>query len=237
MFTTLVSLIISAAVFALIFSFFGVIGAILPAIAALLISFFLISRRFAKKLEIATKGLQDDLLKGQIDKAIAGLKDVQNRYGSWQFFLRSAIDGQIGSILYIKGQYQKAKPYLERAFVRHWVARAMLALIYYRERKMKKMDEIFQSTTRYVKKAGLLWSLWAYCVWRNGETERAIDILAKGKAHLNEADPHLSQNLLSLQNHKRMKMKSYGEQWYQFQLELSPQQTQAKQGRVRFKNR
>lgn len=237
MLTTLVSLVISAAVFLSVFSFFGVIGAILPAVAALLISFFLISKKLSKKLEASMKGLQDDLMKGQTDKAIATLKEMQNRYGRWQFFLSSTIDGQIGTILYMKGQYQKARSYLERAFVRHWVAKAMLALIYYRERKMTKMDEVFQSTTRYVKKAGLLWSLWAYCVWRNGETERAIGILAKGKGYLNEADPHLAQNLLSLQNHKRMKMKRYGEQWYQFQLELSPQQTQAKQGRVRFKSR
>lgn len=237
MLTTLVSLLISAVVFGTVYSFFGIIGAILPALVALVASFFLISRNIAKKLEASMRTLQEDLMKGQIDKAIAKLKDIQKRYGRWQFFLSSTIDGQIGSIHYMKGQFQIAKPFLKRAFVRHWVAKAMLALIYYRERKMEKTDEIFENTTRYVKKAGLLWCLWAYCVWRNGEIERAISILAKGKEHLGEADPNLSQNLLSLQNSKRMKMKGYGEQWYQFQLELSPQQTQMKQGRVRFKNR
>ena len=237
MFTTLIALAIGAVIFALIASLFSVVGAILPAIVAAVLAFFVISRRLSKKLEASMKLLQDDLVRGNIDAAISRLKALQKRYGKWQFFFSSTIDGQIGSIYYVKGQYQKAKPFLERSFVRHWVARAMLALIYYRERKMAKMDEIFENTTRYVKKAGLLWSLWAYCVWRNGDTERAINLLNKGKTYLHEADPNLTQNLLSLQNDKRMKMKAYGEQWYQFQLELSPQQTQMKQGRVRFKNR
>lgn len=237
MFTTLISLVLASVVFAAVSFFFGWIGAVLPALATFVAAFFVLSKRIAKKLEGSIKSLQEDLLKGQTDRAIAKFKEIKKRYGKWQFFLSSTIDGQIGSILYMKGQYPAAKPYLERAFVRHWVAKAMLAIIYYRERKMTKMDEVFQIATRYVKKTGLLWSLWAYCVWRNGETERAISILSKGKSYLGDADQQLSQNLLSLQNQKRMKMKGYGEQWYQFQLEISPQQTQMKQGRVRFQNR
>lgn len=235
MITTAISLLCAALVFAVLYSFFGLIGAILPALAVLIASFFLISRAIAKKLESSMRVLQEDLMKGQIDRALKVLKDIQKRYGRWQFFLSSTIDGQIGSIYYMKTQFQTAKPYLERAFVRHWVAKAMLALIYYRERKMNKMEEVFANTTKHVKKAGLLWSLWAYCVWRNGDIERAISILAQGKNIMGEADPHLSQNLLSLQNSKRMKMKNYGEQWYQFQLEHTPAQTQMRQGRVRFK--
>lgn len=237
MITTLISVALAAATFLAVYFFFGAIGAILPAIIVLIASFFLISRRLAQRLESGMKGIQDDILKGQTDKAIRRLKEIQDRYGRWQFFLSSTLDGQIGSIYYLKGQFQTAKPYLKRAFVRHWVAKAMLALIYYRERKMDKVNEIFESTTRYVKKAGLLWSLWAYCLWRNGDVEKAINVLVRGKGYLEDKDPHLAQNLLSLQNSKRMRMKAYGEQWYQFQLELSPAQTQMRQGRVRFKSR
>ncbi|MCA9506825.1 MAG: hypothetical protein KC505_00205 [Myxococcales bacterium] len=237
MFTTLISFAVAAVVFGLINFFFGVIGAVVPSLIALIAVFFLISRSLGKKLEHAMKGLQADLMKGQSDKAIITLKNIQSRYGHWQFFLKSTIDGQIGSIYYMKGQFQIAKPFLERAFVRHWVAKAMLALVYYREKKMDKVNEGFRDTTKHVKKAGLLWSLWAYCVWRNGDIQKAISILNQGKNYLGDKDPHLAQNLLSLQNDKKMKMKAYGEQWYQFQLEFSPAQTQARQGRVRFQNR
>jgi tetratricopeptide (TPR) repeat protein len=237
MITALISLALSLGAFFLVFFFFGIVGAILPALLVLVVSFFLISRRLGTNIEKSMAGLQEEILKGQVDRAIARLKDLQKRYGRWQFFLSSTIDGQIGSIYYMKGQFQTAKPYLQRAFVRHWVAKAMLALIYYRERKMAKMNEVFLHTTRYVKNAGLLWSLWAYCYWRNGEMDKAIATLIKGKSYLGDKDVHLSQNLLSLQNDKRMKMKAYGEQWYQFQLEHTPAQTQMRQGRVRFKSR
>lgn len=237
MFTALISFALAGLVFSLIAYFFSAVGAVLPALVVLVAAFFLISRNLAKKLEGSMRVLQDELMKGQVDRAITRLKQIQAQYGRWQFFLSSTIDGQIGTIYYMKSQYSVAKPYLERAFVRHWVAKAMLALIYYREKKMAKMNDVFQNTTKHVKNAGLLWSLWAYCVWRNGDMEKAISILNKGKSHLGDKDPHLAQNLLSLQNDKKMKMKAYGEQWYQFQLELSPMQTQARQGRVRFQNR
>jgi tetratricopeptide (TPR) repeat protein len=237
MITTVISLSLATLVFFIIYNFFGIIGAILPALVVLIASFFIISRALAKKIESSMHSLQADLMKGHIDQALITLKDIQKRYGRWQFFLSSSIDGQIGSIYYMKSQYQAAKPYLERAFVKHWIAKAMLALIYYRERKFNKMDQIFAEATKHNKKSGLLWSLWAYCIWRNGEIERAISILARGKDILQDKDPYLAQNLLSLQNSKRMKMKNYGEQWYQFQLEFTPAQSQARQGRVRFKNR
>lgn len=237
MFTTLISFALALATFFLVYIPFGWVGAILPAVVVFIAAFFLISRNLASKVESSMKGLQDDILKGKTDKAIKTLNDVKKRFGPWQFFLSSTIDGQIGSIYYLKNQYQLAKPFLKKAFVRHWVAKAMLALIYYRERNMTKMNEVFEHTTKYVKKAGLLWSLWAYCLWRNNENEKAIATLVKGKEYLGDKDPHLSMNLLSLQNSKRMKMKAYGEQWYQFQLELSPAQTQMRQGRVRFKSR
>jgi tetratricopeptide (TPR) repeat protein len=237
MLTLIISLGLSLALFIFISSFYSVIGAILPALALLLASFFLISRALGKKLEGQMKSLQEDLMKGRIEQALASLMDIKARFARWQFFLGATIDGQIGSIFYMKGQFSKAKPFLEKAFVRHWVARAMLAIIYYRERKYDKMDECFEHVTKYVKKTGLLWCTWAYCHWRLGNIEKAINILAQGKSFVGEADSALTQNLLSLQNSKRMKMKAYGEQWYQFQLELSPAQTQMKQGRVRFASR
>jgi tetratricopeptide (TPR) repeat protein len=237
MLITLISLSLATLSFFLVYLIFNAVAAILPALVVLILCYFLLSRKLATSLEPAMKSVQEDLLKAHTDRAITKLKDISNRYGLWQFFLRSSIDGQIGSIYYMLGNYKEARPFLEKAFIRHWVAKAMLALIYYRERKMKKVDEVFSNTTRFVKKAGLLWSIWAYCLWRNGDKERAIATLAKGKSYMGESDPHLTQNLLLLQNNKPMKMKAYGEQWYQFQLELTPQAAQARQGRVRFQHR
>jgi tetratricopeptide (TPR) repeat protein len=237
MITTGISLVLATLTFILVSSFLGMWSAMLPSIAVLIITFIVISRRISQALQKEMTTLQEDLMKGHVDKALLHMADIQKRYGKWQFFLSSTMDGQIGTIYYLKNQHAKAKPYLERAFGRHWVAKAMLGVIYYREKKMAECDKVFKETTRMVKKTGLLWSVWAYCHWRNGDINGAINILAKGKEHLKDADPLIISNLLLLQNDKRMKMKGYGEQWYQFQLELSPQQTQMKQGRLRFKAR
>lgn len=237
MIITLISIFLALVTFSIVTSFFTVISAILPALAVLLISFIVLSRKLAQRIEPVMKDIQNNIMNNKIEIAIKQLKMLKNNYGKWQFFLSSSIDGQIGSILYIKSSFNEAKPYLQKSFMRNWVAKAMLALIYYREKKYKEMEEVFASLTKVVKKSGLLWSLWAYCNWRLDNTQKALDILAKGKTYLKDQDPYLTQNLLSLQNDKKMKMRLYGEQWYQFLLESTPQQMQLKQGKVRFKSR
>ena len=60
---------------------------------------------------------------------------------------------------------------------------------------------------------------WAIAYWsavidlQQGEYERAIEVLSRGAKVLGDADERLKINLLALQNDKKMKMKSYGEQW------------------------
>jgi hypothetical protein len=50
------------------------------------------------------------------------------------------------------------------------------------------------------------------------DREQAIEILNKG-LKVCEGDERLATQRTSLQNNKPMKMKVYGEQWYQFLLE------------------
>ena len=63
----------------------------------------------AKKLEVLIKNVQDDLLKGHFDRAIAKFKDIEKKYGKWQFFLGSTIEGQIGTILYMVSLLTKTR--------------------------------------------------------------------------------------------------------------------------------
>ena len=72
---------------------------------------------------------------------------------------------------------------------------------------------------------------------RAGGTRGTVEILARGKQTLGEADPHLSANLLALQNDKKLKMKGYGDTWYAFHLEQHPMVMQAQRGNVRFAKR
>ena len=113
----------------------------------------------------------------------------------------------------------------------------MLAVLYYKTRDYKKMDSAFLAATKYSPKQGLLWSMWAFCNTKLGKNDKAMQILLQGKAKLGSADPRIASNLNNLQNKKRMKMRNYGEQWYQFQLEMSPNLRQVKGGHTRFARR
>jgi len=237
MLTIIIAVAAALATFALVTVLFSAIAAILPAIAVFGVTYFLIARRLQKGMEALIMRAQGELQKGRFDAAIGIFETIKARYGRWQLFTSSMIDGQIGGIYYVRQDFDKAKPYLERAFVRHWVARAMLAVICFKKRDYKAMDKNFEKAAAYSPKQGLLWSLWAYCHYRLGHVDRAIAILLEGKKKLGDADSKLNANLLSLQNEKKMKMRGYGEQWYQFMLEMPPQMVQAQTRRVKFVNR
>ena len=237
MLVLLLALLAGSSVFALVAFFFGSIEAILPAIVALVAVYFIVARSVAKRLEKAMLEAQSEMQKGRIDRGISLLENVKRKWGPWQFFTKSAMDGQIGSIYYLRQEFERARPYLEKAFVRHWIAKAMLGALFFRKKDYKKMDEVFEAATRYSSKQGLLWSVWAYCHFKAGRIDRAIEILLKGQAKLKGADPHLTANLTHLQNDKKMKMRPYGEQWYQFHLEMSPQMKEMRSRQVRFVGR
>jgi hypothetical protein len=237
MLTLLAALLLGVATFAGVFFWLGPIEAILPAIVIAVIAFFWISRRVAKKMEAIMLEAQKEFQKQRIDRGLAMLEDLKKRFGKWQFFAESALDGQIGSVHYLRQDFDRAKPYLERSFSKHWIAKGMLGVLAFKKRDYAAMDKAFETATRYSGKQGLLWSVWAYCHWKLGENDKAIEILNNGQKKLGESDPNLSANLLSLKNSKKMKMRGYGEQWYQFHLEVPPQMKEMQSQRVKFARR
>lgn len=237
MLTLILALALGAATFVGTYFAFGLIGSILPTVAVLLLSFFLISRSLAKRMQSDMMAAQNEFQKQRIDRGIAMLEELKKKYGKWQFFAASSLDGQIGSIHYMRQEFDRARPYLERAFAKHWIAKGMLAVMAFKKRDYAAMDKLFDTATRYSAKQGLLWSTWAYCHWKLGEIDKAIEILNNGQKKLGDSDPNINANLISLKNSKKMKMKGYGEQWYQFHLEVPPQLKEMQSQRVRFARR
>jgi hypothetical protein len=206
-------------------------------VLSLFLSYFFLSKSISKKLERYMYDVQLDLQRRNIDQAIVKLFFLKRQFGKWQFFINSSIDGQIGSIYYIQSNYIKAEPYLKKSFSRHWIAKSMLGILYYRKKEYNNMDKIFESAVRYSSKQGLLWSVWAYCLVKSRKNNQAINVLLRAKNKLGNSDLRITQNLINLQNKKKMKMRSYGEQWYQFQLEVSPQLRQMQNKSIRFSRR
>lgn len=234
MLVLLSSLLCGVLTFGIFDYFFGTIESILPGVVIFGVSFWYLGKRISKQVEAAMLGAQKQLQNNRIDQGIAVLNQVKVKYKYWQFFLSSMIDGQIGTIFYMQSKFNRAKPYLEKSFARHWIAKVMLGVLYFRKRDFKAMDEAFETAAKYNAKQGLLWSTWAFCYYKAGKSGKAIHILLRGKKKLNGADKILEENLLALQNKKKMKMRGYGDQWYQFQLELSEQMKMARGGAVRF---
>jgi tetratricopeptide (TPR) repeat protein len=202
-------------------------------------AFFLLSRRIMKKLSALMEAVQRDVQAGRTDKAV---KMLQGSFslGHWQFFVKSQLNAQIGTILYLKRDFGQAFEYLQKAFSRHWVAMGMLAICYMKRNNSKQMIETFEKATAYNKKESLLWSLYAYCLEKVGQREKAVEVLEKG-VNKGAADDCLLANLEALKSGKKMKMMVYGDLWYQFHLEkpgaLIKQQTKAVQGRRKIVRR
>ncbi len=202
-------------------------------------SFFLLSRRTSKQLTALMESVQRDMQGGRTEKAI---KVLQSGYplGKWQFFVTSQIEAQIGCLLYLKRDFAQAFDHLQKGFTRHWVAMAMLAICYMKRNNTDKMKASFEKAVAATKNESLPWALYAFCLDKVGERSKAIEVLEKG-IKKGAADDTLLANLGALQEGKKMKMKNYGDLWYQFHLEkqgtVIKQQTRAVQGRRKIVRR
>ncbi len=201
--------------------------------------YILLTRMVMKKLSLLMETAQRDIQAGRAEKAIKTLESGF-KYGSWQFYITGQINAQIGVILYLKRDFAEAFEYLQKAFVRHWVAMGMLAICYMKRNKTGKMVETFDKAVAGTRKEPLLWNLYAFCLEKVGERDKAVSVLEKGLKKTS-GDERLQANLEALREGRKMKMRAYGDMWYQFHLEkqgaVIKQQTKAIQGRRKIVRR
>jgi tetratricopeptide (TPR) repeat protein len=186
----------------------------LPVMAGI---FLLFSRITMKHVMAAIEIAGKDLQAQRFEKAIRELKDAL-KYGKWQIYVDGQLNSQIGMIYYMKRDFANAFPHLEKSFFKNWAAMAMLAICYMKRQKKDKMISTFEKAVQWNQKESLLWNLYAYCLNESGESTKAKEVLEKGLKKLPE-DPHLKENLEHLNSGKKMKMRSYGDMWFQFHLE------------------
>ncbi|MCK6512930.1 hypothetical protein L6R29_23620 [Myxococcota bacterium] len=207
-----------------------------PAVIGFVAAYFYLVRRTSKQTEALFRDAVQTLEPLQNRPEIASNPDRRNMIidqsveklkagydlARWQFFLKAQIDAQIGIILFsVKDDFKEAMPYLERSFPRNWIAQAMLAICHMKRHKPEKMEEAFEKAVSYNKKEDMLWNIYAYCLNKIKKTDRAIEVLGRAQKAL-PANNVIVENLVALQNNKQMKMKNYGDQWYQFHLEKPP---------------
>ncbi len=209
---------------------------ILPGIIILGGTYFVLARRTMRDVEEIMKKAQNVLAAAQeegkaptsmrqaeqqMNKAIAIMKEGY-KYEKWQFLVKSQLDGQIGQLLYMSKKYDSAEKYLQNAMKQHWTAHAMLGTLYYKRKDYDAMEEAFEVAVKASQKESLLWNVYAYCLWKSSQTEKAVAVLTRALEHVT-SDERTRDNLTALQKNKKMKMRGWNMMWYQFHLDTPPQ--------------
>jgi predicted Zn-dependent protease len=187
------------------------------ALVAGLALFIYLGRKVQAQLESIFNRAAELLKRQQFDRAIEVMKEGY-RLAPRQFMVRSSIDGQIGVVQYLRRKPQEAEPLLRSAGFQHYIAKAMLAILQWKRGERKEAKETFRLALKSGRKESLLYAVYAYVLVEMKERDRAVDVLNQG-LRICKGDERLLVNRNNLQNNKPMKMKVYGEQWYQFMLE------------------
>jgi len=174
-------------------------------------------RKVQQELEQIFTRAGDLLKKQQFEKAIEAMQEGY-KFSSRQFLVKGSIDGQIGVVQYLRKKNDEAEPLLASASMQHYIAKAMLGILQWKRGEKKKAKETFDLALKTGKKESLLYAVYAYVLVEMGERDKAIETLNRGLG-ICKGDERLITNRNLLQNGKALKMKVYGEQWYQFLLE------------------
>lgn len=180
-------------------------------------TFIYMGRRLQGKLDEIFGRAGEQLKKQQFDRAIEIMKEGY-RFSSWQFMVKGSIDGQIGVIQYVRKKNDEAEPLLRSSAMNHYVAKAMLGILQWKRGEKAAAKKTFERALRSGKKESLMYAVYAYVLLEMKERDKAIRVLSDGLGFC-KGDDRLQANLTLIQNNKPMKMKVYGEQWYQFLLE------------------
>ena len=209
--------------------------AILPSAGVTIFGAIFLARRSFRQLEAIMQQGAGALQHAppNFDHAIATMERGY-RLAPYQLGIRTQVDTQIGMIYFLQKEPNRALPYLKRSLLLgHWMGGAMLGVIYYKKRDHAQMRKTFEVVCRRAKKQGLAWCLYAYLLVQIGDKEAALRILSDGEQAAKD-DARVGEARLALQNDKRIKMKAFKEQWYQFQLERPPLQMQMRAGNTRM---
>ena len=209
------------------------VGSIFPGVVAAIVTYILLARRTGKQLEAAMGVAQKEMMARRPERAVQALQDAF-ALARWQFGIASSLHANIGVLLYVQKKFDEAEPHLRKGaatMIKLWLAQAMLAAILYRRKQYPEMEKIFEAAMRSNKSETLLYGVYAWCESQRGEKKKAIEILQKGVGQ-NPSDEKLKTLLGRAQNDKRLKLDGWGEQWWQFWLEVPPTMTGPASGAV-----
>lgn len=203
--------------FQFIFSWYA---SILPGLIVFAIVYIVLAQRTMKQVSALSERAQREMQAQKPDRAAETFRRGL-ALSKQQFLVGPLMHANLGMLLYVQKKFEEALPHLEKGYPRNFYARAMLACYFFKKKDWERMQKEFETAVKYGKKDGLIWNLYAYALVQSGQKEKALEVLGRG-AQRNPKDERIKSNLLALQNNKRMKMRAYGPQFYQFHLEQPP---------------
>mgnify|MGYP000312212393 CR=1 FL=1 len=217
MYSLLSALVVATITFAAIAGFTRPMYAFLPAFALGGAVYWLIARRHSKAVEALMGDLQKEIQQRRVPNAIKMLKGAYP-HAKWVFMLKGQIDGQIGTLLFIEKDFDAAIPLLEKAWVKHWPAKGMLASYWFKKHKPEQAFKILDDAITANKKEPILYGIKAFMQVKLKDADGARATLVAGSDKVPSSQP-LKDNLMRLQNGEKLRMSDFGEQWWQFHLE------------------
>lgn len=184
------------------------------------LAMILITRRVAKRLEERFLTAQKQVQAKQFKLAAATLEALLPM-SRWQILLAGQIHAQLGVIHFAERDEDKALKNLAKASPRVPEAMLIRAVLHHRKKEPEKVRETMELAVRLSKKQVILWNAWAFMLEQSGAREEAIAVLQRGLKK-NPGHEATTQNLLQLQNGKKLNMKPFGMNWYSLQLEKPP---------------
>ena len=230
MYSLLVALAVASLAFAGIAGVTRPLYAFFPAFAAGAGVYWVIARRHSKAVEALMADLQREIQQRRVPNAIKMLQGCYP-HAKWVFMLKGQIDGQIGTLHFIEKDFDQAVPLLEKAWVKHWPAKGMLASYWFRKHKPEKSFEILDTAIAANKKEAILYGIKAFIQVKLKDADGARATLVAGSEKCPSAQP-LKDNLMRLQNGEKLRMSDFGEQWWQFHLEKPSMQQSMKMAGV-----
>ncbi len=194
----------------------GIILAVLVAVTV----FIIVTRVLAKKLEPEFLQAQKQIQSGASQLAIATLTGLLPMT-RWQILLKGQIHAQLGLLSYALEHEDEALSHLEKAGIRAPEAQMTLAAILFRKKRWDKAKDAMDVAIKANKKQIMLYNVYAYMLNKQGEREAAIDQLQRC-LKIEPSNESTKDNLLRLQNDRKMNMKKFGVQWYGLKLEKPP---------------
>jgi hypothetical protein len=191
--------------------------AIVPALFAFGGVYFLLVRHHSKKVEGLMEKMGRELQQQRLDNAIR-VVEAGYAHGRWVPFMTAQLRGQVGTLHFIKKDFDAALPLLEAAWSRHWVAKAMLAAYHWRKHQADEAFAVLDKAIASSNKEPMLYGIKAWMKVKLKDRDAARAALAAGQ-EATKGNAAIQTNLVRLQNGQDLQMWQFGETWWNFHLE------------------